>query len=106
MDFIEREAGTWFWYIRTQEELDQMAARDRESGDVLDAAGEPRLYAKVGSRMFKEATIVAVTRRRKVPWPHWTRKPKYLVEGLATVGGVPRLVLITDPPWVQSLTEK
>lgn len=94
-EIVVCEAGSPFWYIRTQEELDRLVARDRESGNVLDSAGEPRLYSKIGAAKFNDTTLVAITRKRNVPWPHWTRKPKHLMEGLATVSGAPQLVLIS-----------
>lgn len=92
-DTIVRPAGTWFWYVKTEEEIERLRVRDLEEGRVLDDAGEPRLYSSVGAEMFSEDTVVMITRRRGVTWPHWTRKPKHLAEGLATIGGVPRIIM-------------
>ena len=89
-----QRAGTRFWYVKTEEEIERLRARDREEGRILDDAGEPRLYSSVGAEIFSEDTVVMITRRRGVPWPHWTRKPAHLAEGLATIAGVPRLVLV------------
>lgn len=93
-DTIVRPAGTWFWYVKTEEEIEHLRAHDRESGRFLDDAGEPLLYSSIGTGMFKEAAVVTITRRRGVPWPHWTKRPRHLVEGLTTIDGAPRLVLL------------
>lgn len=89
-----QRAGTWFWYVKSAEDIEKLKARDREAGRFLDDAGEPLLYSSIGTEMFKDDTLVTITRRRGVPWPHWTRKPAHLVEGLATIAGVPRLILV------------
>lgn len=93
-ELVLRRAGTWFWYVKSVEEIEKIQARDREAGRFLDAAGESLLYSSIGTGMFEDDTLVTITRRRGVPWPHWTRKPAYLAEGLATIAGVPRLVMV------------
>lgn len=93
-EFMIQRAGTRFWYVKSIEEIEKLKASDREAGHFLDSAGEPLLYSSIGTETFKDDTLVTITRRRGVPWPHWARKPTHLVEGLATVDGVPRLVLV------------
>jgi|GEM_PF-7111742 len=93
-EFLIQRAGTEYWYVKSVEEIEKLKARDKEAGRFLDDAGEPLLYSSIGTGIFKDDTLVAITRRRGVPWPHWTRKPTHLAEGLATIAGVPRLVLV------------
>ena len=90
-------AGTKVWFIRTPEELAEMERRDVESGNRLDSAGEPRLYSQVGQTTLTEDTIVLVTKRSKVEWPTWHRKPKHLTEGIITPSLVPRGQLGATP---------
>lgn len=93
-ELVIQRAGTRFWYVKSEEEIERLKARDRQAGRFLDDAGEPLLYSSIGAETFKDDTLVTITRRRGVPWPHWTRKPTHLVEGLATIDGVPRLVMV------------
>jgi len=85
--------GTRFYYIKTEDELRAEREADVATGQVLDSAGEPRLYSKIASSRFTEDTLATVTRRRGLEWPHWNKKPAHLVEGLATIRDVPRLVM-------------
>lgn len=91
------QANTRFWYLKSEEEIDRRRTEDQRVGRHLDDAGETILYSAIGSGSLREPTVVTITRRRNVPWPHWSKKPKHLVEGIATVDGVPRLVMISLP---------
>ncbi len=92
---ITRRAGSKFYYIKSEEDLVMEREADINAGRVLDDAGEPRLYSKIAASSFPEDTLVTITRRRGIPWPHWNKKPTHLVEGLATIRGVPRLVMFS-----------
>lgn len=85
--------GTRFYYIKSEGELRAEQEADVATGRVLDSAGEPRLYSNIASSRFTEDTPATITRRRGLEWPHWNKKPAHLVEGLATIRGVPRLVM-------------
>lgn len=97
--------GSHFWYLRSEEELERIQTRDAAAGYYNDSAGEPLLYSKIGREQFKEDTVVTILRRRGIPWPHWTKKPKHLIEGLATIKGTPRIILFSlnpvQSPWRQ-----
>lgn len=92
---VVRPAGSKFYFIKSDEDLAAEREADIKVGATLDSAGEPKLYSKVASSSFPEDTLVTITRRRRVPWPHWRMKPTHLVEGLATIRGVPRLVMFS-----------
>ena len=93
-DIVIKHPGTRFWFIRSEEEMKRIEERDREAGRFLDSAGETLIYSPLGSGVFEENTVVSVIKKRGIKWPHWTKKPKYLVEGLATIDNCPRIVMI------------
>lgn len=90
---VLKTKGSKFYYIKSEEDLIAEREADIAAGRVLDDAGEPRLYSKIATSSFPEDTLITITRRRGVPWPHWRKKPTHLVEGLATIRGIPRMVM-------------
>jgi len=85
--------GKCFWYVKTEEQIEAERQQDRDSGRYYDAAGEPLLYSRIGSGRLNYHTIVTVLKKKNVGWPHWSNKPTRLTEGLATISGIPRLIL-------------
>ena len=99
-DIIVKPSGAKFWFIRSEEEMIRIKERDREAGRFLDSAGETLLYSPLGSGVFEENTVISVVKKRGLRWPHWTKKPKHLIEGIATIGGAPRVIMCRlDPPY-------
>lgn len=94
MDTVVAPKGSTYWYILTPEQVRAMEEHDVATGNRLDSAGEPRLYSRVSGGRFPADTVVTITKRRGVEWPTWNRKPKYLCEGLATIDGIPRTILV------------
>lgn len=86
-------AGSLFWYRVSDAELEAERAEDVARGDALDSAGETRLYPSVRGDRLAVDTVATVLRRRGVTWDHWRARPKNLAEGLATIEGVPRVVM-------------
>lgn len=95
-DTIVARKGTTYYYVLTEEQVRALEEYDTRTGDTLDSAGEPRLYSQVTSGCFQTDTPVAITKRRNVQWPTWRNKPKYLCEGVATIDGVPRVIMVVD----------
>ena len=85
--------GTRFYYIKTEAEIEAQRRGDIARGRTMTDDGETILYSKVGGGRFEADTPATITRRRGLEWPHWNKKPAHLVEGLATIRGVPRLVM-------------
>jgi len=85
-----------FYYVKSSEELAAEQAADAKVGRFLDSAGESILYSNVASSSFLEDTPVTITRRRGVNWPHWSKRPAHLVEGLATIEGSPRIIMVVN----------
>lgn len=86
--------GTTFWWVRTEDEIAALHAKDAASGSVLDSAGEPKLYAGMGVGRVPATASAVVTRAVGAPWMHWIRKPSGLVECLLPIGNVSRLVCV------------
>lgn len=94
-DFITTllPAGTRYWYRRSDAELQEMMQHDIAIGNSMTSDGESRIYSPVGGTKLDVDTVVTVTRRRGIEWNTWYLKPKHLVEGLATIDGVPRMIM-------------
>lgn len=90
--------GSTYYYVLTPEQLRAIEVADAEAGNFWDSAGEPRMYSPVTSGCFETDTPVAITRRRGVQWPTWRNKPKHLCEGVATIDGIPRVIMVIDKP--------
>lgn len=90
-------AGTKFWYDRTDAQIDNIRALDAAMGATLDSAGEPKIYNVTTSGILREGVVCTVLKTRGVTWQSWMRKPTYLIEVLATIEGVPRIVKVRDP---------
>ena len=86
--------NTSYWWIRSHEEIELMRKRDHDMGRFQDDAGEPIMYSGVGYSRLTNATSAIVTKTTNVPWNHWVKKPKRLVECLATVGNTARIILV------------
>ena len=76
------------YYTLSEEEVSRMREDDRRSGNVLDSAGEPRIYNRQGRIVVvKDDDItVMVTSLNGVDWHSWDRKPKGLVRAVVTTG--------------------
>jgi|APGre2960657373_1045057.scaffolds.fasta_scaffold297142_1 hypothetical protein len=92
-EFFVCSKGSRFYYVKTDVEIDAQREADIKTGNVMDSAGESILYSRIARSVFREDTAVSITKRRGIEWPHWTPKPTHLVEGLATIGGVPRIIM-------------
>lgn len=90
-------AGTKYWYDRTDEQINNLRALDAAMGETLDSAGEPKIYNRTTWSLLKEASVVSVIKTRGVTWTSWVKKPSYLIEVLATIDGVPRIIKVRDP---------
>lgn len=97
-DTVILPATGTYWYHITQEQLEAIRRQDIEEGNTYDAGGEPRIYTALRSGYVKDHTLVTITRRRGVPWNSWRTKPRHLVEGLATIDGVPKVIIFQCPP--------
>lgn len=82
-----------YYYIRTNEELAAARERDIAAGRHMDSAGEPLLYSKIAAAQVSTATTVMITKKRGITWDTWLTRPRHLVEGLATINGVPRFIM-------------
>ena len=76
------------FYTHSEEEVSRMREDDRRSGNVLDSAGEPRIYNRQGCIVVvKDDDItVMVTSLSGYDWYGWGRKPKGLVRAVVTTG--------------------
>jgi len=90
---VVRLSGSKFYYVKSDADIDAERQADIKVGRVMDDAGESILYARIASSRFPEDTLVTITKRRGVDWPHWGKKPTHLVEGLATISGIPRIIM-------------
>jgi len=93
LDTLTLASGTRYWYRRTKTELDALVQYDISIGNTMTSDGESRIYSPIGGAMLEVETVVTVTRRRGLEWNTWYRKPRHLVEGLATIDGVPRIII-------------
>lgn len=64
----------------------------------LDDAGEPTIVNSTGTSHLNEPTTVTITKTRKIDWHSWFNKPKFLVEGLTTINGNPKIIMFSLPP--------
>lgn len=94
---VLRTGGT-YWYHISQEKLEAIQRLDAETGNTCDSAGEPRIYTTLRSGIVDEDTLVTITRRRNIPWNCYRTKPSHLVEGLATIVGVPQIIMFQCKP--------
>ena len=86
------------FYTRSEEEVSRMREDDRRSGNVLDSAGEPRIYNRQGRIVVvKDDDItVMVTSLVGADWCSWNRKPKGLVNAVVSTGSlIGRQVAVT-----------
>ena len=88
-------AGTLYFQNRSDAELEAIRAHDIATGNALDSAGEPRLYNKTAMHALEEETFVTITKKRTDEWYSWRQKPSYLTEGLASIGGIPKLIMFS-----------
>jgi hypothetical protein len=88
--------GTRYWYRKKPEELEQERQKNEARGRFFDDAGEPVLYSAIGTNWFQESTLITVIKKRNVEWTHWSPKPKFLAEGLATINGLPKVVMFQN----------
>lgn len=98
---IIRPKGSRFYYVKSEDDLLAERQADIKVGRVMDSAGESLLYSRIAAAAFPDDTLVVITKKRGIEWPGWTKKPAHLVQGLATIRGVPRIVMFTMNP-VQS----
>jgi len=92
-DVVLLPTGTHYWFRRTEDELQKLIQHDISIGNSITSDGESRIYSPVGGTRLKVDTVVTVTRRRGIEWTTWYRKPRHLLEGLATIDGVPRIIM-------------
>ena len=97
--------GTWIWYNRSPEEIEDERQRDITSGDTLTSDGEPRLYSSVGLTGLRHNTTAVIIRKRGVTWNGLRARPKHLVEGLVTIDGAPRIVMFSYGPREKAFQE-
>lgn len=93
-DVVVVEPRSTIYYLKTSAEIQARQAEDEAKGRFFDDGGEPLLYSKIGYINIDTATVATVTRMRGLQWPHWTRRPKGLIECFINVDGVPRLVML------------
>ena len=86
-------SGTPYWFRRTEDQLEALRRHDISIGNSVTSDGESRIYSQVGGGRLVVDTVVTVTRRRGIEWNTWYRKPRHLVEGLATVDGAPLIIM-------------
>lgn len=96
METVTRPKGSKFYYVKTADELDAERQADVNVGRFMNDAGESILYSRITSSVFREDTAVCITKRRGIEWPHWSARPTHLVEGLATIAGVPRIIMFRN----------
>ena len=87
-------AGTKYHWNRSPEEVKDIYSRL----PPLDDAGEPTIVNSTGTSYLNEPTTVTITKTRKIDWYSWFRKPKFLVEGLTTINGNPKIIMFSLPP--------
>lgn len=93
--------GTGIWYNKSLEEVEEERRRDIMSGNTLTSDGESRLYSPIGYRMLRHDSLVVITRKQGMEWNGFRKKPTHLVEGLATIDGVPQLIMFSYSPMVK-----
>ena len=95
---ITRTKGSNYYYIRTDAEIDRQRQEDIARGRTMTDDGETILYSRLGHGTFEADTAVTITKKRGVEWPHWSKKPAGLYEGLATIKGSPQLIMWIGRP--------
>lgn len=88
--------GTYYWWIRSQEELDWLREQDIKHGTTLDSAGEPRIYPGMSVGTTMSDVTAVVTRTRNVTWKHWVRRPRGLLECLMPIGNSAKIVCVRE----------
>ena len=88
-DTIVLLAGNKFYWVRTDLEMERLYS---STMGRFDDAGEPYVYSRQGTGFILDDTVVTITKRRGVQWHGWGRRPTFLVEGLATINGLPRII--------------
>lgn len=96
-DVIIVPSGSKYWYDRTDEELKRISDLDDACGSTLDSAGEPKIYNKTASKTTKIDLTCTVIKSRGVPWSTCFKKPTHLLEVLATIDGMPKVIKVRDP---------
>ncbi len=90
---ITRPSGSYYYYVKTQAEIDALRREDIARGRTMTDDGETILYSKIGGGQLVEDTAVTIIKKRGVEWPTWSKKPAGLYEGLATIDGSPRVIM-------------
>ena len=94
-EIITLDKGTIYFRNRSIEELREIIDAHVRDGQTLDSAGEPRIYSSTFSDVLEEDTVVTITKKR-VPrelWDTWRQRPGRLTEGLATIDGIPQVIM-------------
>lgn len=93
METVVQPAGSKYYYVKTEAEIESLRREDRARGRVMTDDGETILYSKIGSGRFETDMAITITKKRGVEWPNWSKKPAGLYEGLATIDGNPRIIM-------------
>lgn len=88
-DIIVLPARSKYYWHRTESDMQRLYDSTRGQ---LNSAGESYVYNGQGLGFLDEATVVTITRRRGIEWRGWGKRPTFLVEGLATINGLPRII--------------
>jgi hypothetical protein len=96
-DTFVLKPNTAFWRVKTQEELETERMSDVSIGRYLDDAGESILYSPMKRDDIKESTFAVVVRTKGIEWLGWNSRPKYLIEILTTIQGIPQYILVKRP---------
>lgn len=94
---ITLPVGTKYWWDRTPEQIDNLRSLDAAMGATLDSAGEPKIYNTTTWNTTTETLTCTVTKTRGVSWKSWFQKPTFLIEGITTIDGMPRVIKVRDP---------
>lgn len=92
-DIVVIRGCSQVWYVKTDAEVIAAREHDASRGIFFDSAGEPLLYSSLGSIRHNSPIVAIVTRLRGIYWPHWSRRPTGLVEGLGTIDGFLRPIM-------------
>lgn len=75
-DVIRLPAGTYLFRPRTDEEMLELEAADRDAGRWCDSAGEPIVHSRQAASRIEIATDATIVSCKNVPWWGWTRRPR------------------------------
>ena len=81
-EVVTLSAGTRVYFVRTPQDIEAERLRDIASGHTMTCDGETILYSSIASATLPRDTSITITKKSKVEWPTWTKKPKRLTEGL------------------------